>query len=46
MRVIESKIELDTNIEKVFEFISNPKNIEHVYPKEIHFKVLDRLAAR
>ncbi len=40
MAVVESKVELDASIEKVFEFISNPKNIEYVYPKEMNFKVL------
>jgi len=40
MAIVESKVELDASIEEVFEFISNPKNIERVYPKEMNFKVL------
>ncbi len=41
MAVVESSVELDASIEEVFEFISNPKNIESVYPKDMRFKVLE-----
>lgn len=41
MAVVESSLELDASIEEVFEFISNPKNIESVYPKDMRFKVLE-----
>ncbi len=41
MAVVESSLELDASIEEVFEFISNPKNIESVYPKDMRFKALE-----
>jgi len=41
MVVVESRVELDANIDEVFRFISNPKNIERVYPKEMKFRVLE-----
>jgi ligand-binding SRPBCC domain-containing protein len=41
MAVVESSVELKAGIDEVFRFISNPKNIERVYPKEMRFRVLE-----
>ncbi len=41
MVVVECRVELKAGIDEVFRFVSNPKNIERVYPKEMKFRVLE-----